>query len=97
MSIPRGAQSIFQYLEVKVGNTIDPNGVAPMDVGSLAKGGGGKGKCKDLSGGSKQHCKKCGKKGHWAKDCRSGAGGKGKGKGKTYDPNACANCGKRGH
>ena len=41
-------------------------GASPMDIGSLSKGGKG-------------NCHKCGKPGHWAKDCRSGGGKSNKG------------------
>ena len=55
----------------------------PMDIGAFGKGKKGKGK--EKGGASK--CHKCGKIGHWAKDCRSGGKGKGKGewKGKGHD------------
>ena len=52
----------------------NPNGAAPMDIGALGKKGGQKGttSLKDIV------CRKCGKKGHYARDCWSGQPGGGK-------------------
>ena len=84
------------------------DGPVPMDVGGIYdKGGKAKGKSKGTVK-SNDKCNKCGKTGHWARDCWSSSGasgssakggksqGKSKGKDKTIKVQ-CDKCGKLGH
>ena len=76
-------------------------GPAPMDIGALK--GGPKGKKGKGKGTESRQCFTCGKTGHLAANCRSGAPGGGKGGGATVaapkakPTGACHKCGIVGH
>ena len=76
-------------------------GTAPMDIGALK--GGPKGKKGKGKGAESRQCFTCGKTGHLAANCRSGAPGGGKGGGtavaapKAKPSGSCHKCGVVGH